>query len=214
MDNILEEIISVLFQPETISKAEEQNQNFRERVPIDTPQISFRLFRAPAKNINLEIMMQDKYGMYFKPVGYYLFDNTGLKNIIVLKEFEEAHSNIKNTIDSKIANRVKYLSMEENGYIALASREVANTIKEMFHSSEYSPFNHLDASKFQVRNLLLNGLKVQVRTSMMGSLEANLNEDTDEDIFVMYQNNNGISVHCSEEPYNLMMQRSLLGAFK
>lgn len=216
MEEILKEITQVLFDDETLSKAKEQIQNRREKVPVDSQNISFRLFLAPDGNINLEIMMRDDFGMYFKPVGFYTFSNGSMKSIHILKEFEEPYSKIKSTLPNNLTAIVKTLTLEENGYIAMASREVGNTVRKMFKSPNYSSFNHINPAKFQNERLISNGLGVLVRTSMAGALEANLidDEDLEEDIFVMYQNNNGISVHCTEDIYSQLMSKSLLSIFK
>lgn len=214
--DILKEITQVLFENDTISKVKEQNKSFVEKIPIESQNISFRLFLALAKNINLEIMMRDEYGYFFKPVGYYEFHKDGkLKNIYVLKEFEEAYKEIKQNISSDLSNIVKFLTLEENGYIATSSREVGNVVRRMFDSLQYSPYNHFDFSKRQVENIISNGLKVQVRTSVGGALEAVLIDwDDPVDLFVMYQNNDCISIHSSESVYNNMLEKSLLTALK
>ena len=75
----------------------------------------------------------------------------------------------------------------------------------------------MDRTKFQVQNLLLNNLQVQVKTSMMGALEAifvDNNDDFQEEYLIMFQNKDGISIHCSENTYNKMNNRSLLSIFK
>ena len=58
--------------------------------------------------------------------------------------------------------------------------------------------NHLDFSKRQFHSLVVNELKIDVKTSMMGALEAVYDDENDdfnrEDMLVMFQNNNGISI--------------------
>jgi len=215
---ILKEITQVLFQSDTIDKATNQFQTKTQKVPVDTKEISFRLFLSESDNVNLELMGRDDYGFYFKPIGYYSFDNSGnIKNIYILKEFENAYESIKSSIDNKLIGLVKYLSLEENTYIGICSRETSNLVKQMFNSPKYDMMNHMSPDRFQVQNILSNGLTIQIKTSMMGALEAGLNDDNfelEEDTFVMYQNNNGISLHCQEQTYMDLYNKSLLGAFK
>ena len=216
--DILKEITQVLFEKDTISKVKEQNKSFTEKVPIESQNISFRLFLTPAKNINLEIMMRDEYGYFFKPVGYYEFkEDCSLKNIYVLKEFEDTYKEIKHNISSDLSSIVKFLTLQENGYIAASSREVSNVVRRMFDSPQYSPYNHFNVLNRQVENIISNGLRVQVRTSIGGALEALVIdvEDTDGlDLFVIYQNNDGIGIQSSEDVYYKMLNKSLLTALK
>ncbi len=215
---ILKEMTQVLFQTDTVNKAKNQSQTKTQKVPVDTKDISFRLFLSESNNVNLELLGRDDYGFYFKPIGYYTFDNFGeIKNIYILKEFENAYESIKSSIDNKLIGLVKFLSLEENTYIGLCSRETSNLAKQMFNSPKYDMMNHMFLDKFQVQNIFSNGLTIQVRTSMMGALEAGLNDDNfelEEDTFVMYQNNDGISLHCQEQTYMDLYNKSLLGAFK
>ena len=208
---ILKEMTHVLFENDTISKVKEQNKSLREKVPIESHDISFRLFFAPAKNINLEVMVRDDYGIFFQPIGYYEFNNDGkLKNIYVLKEFEEAYKEIKHSIASDLSSIVKFLTLEENGYIATTSRKVSNVVKRMFNNIQHYQINHLS------ENIVSNGLKVQVKTSMMDTLEAVLQENDDLDLFMMYSKYDGvISIHHpSEDAYSRMFKKCLLSAFK
>lgn len=215
---ILKEMIEVLFELDTIKKAINQYQTRRQKVPVDTKDISYRLFLSERGNVNLELMSRDDYGYYFKPIGYYTFNNLGnIENIYILKEFENAFKSIKSNIEDEIIQKVNFLSLEENTYIGLCSRETSNLVKQMFNSPKYDMMNHMFPDKFQVQNILSNGLTIQVRTSMMGALEAGLNDENyelEEDTFVMYQNNDGISLHCQEQAYMDLYNKGLLGAFK
>lgn len=215
---ILKEMTQVLFQLDTINKAKNQFQTKTQKVPVDTKDLSFRLFLSDLGNVNLELMARDDYGFYFKPIGYYTFENSSsIKSIYILKEFENAFESIKHNIDNNLVKLVKFLSLEENTYISLCSRETSNLVKEMFNSPNYDIMNHMFPNKFQVQNIYSNGLTVQVKTSMMGALEAGLNDDDfelEDDIFVMYQKNDGISLHCQEQTYIDLYNKSLLGAFK
>lgn len=216
--DILNEMISVLFDANTISAAINQKLENKEKQPIDTNQISFRLYLSQKGNINLELLGQDQFGYYFKPIGFYKFNSSNkIENIFILKEFEQPYSNIKNKIGEDLRQLVRFMSLEENAYIAMCSRETSNIVKAMFNSPDYDPMNYMFPSTFQVDNLISNGLKIQVKTSMMGALEANLNDDDnelDEDALVMFQKNNGISLHCQEPTYYKMYEMGLLSAFK
>jgi len=215
---ILKEITQVLFQNETIEKAIKQFQTKSQKIPVDTENVSFRLFLTPRGSINLELMGRDECGYYFKPVGYYTFNNQGvIEAIYILKEYSSAFESVKLGIDNQLTNLVKPLSLEEDTYIGLCSRETSNLVKKMFNSPKYDTMNHMFPNKFQIQNIQSNGLNIRVKTSMMGALEAGLNDgnyELEEDIFVMYQNNDGISLHCQEQTYIDLHAKSLLGAFK
>jgi len=215
---MLKEMTQVLFRTETIDKALNQFKTKAQKVPVDAVDISYRLFLSERGNVNLELMGRDDYGFYFKPIGYYVFNDFGdIESIYILKEFEDAFEGIKSNIDIKLVELVQFLSLEENTYIGLCSRETINLVKQMFNSPKYDMMNHMSPDKFQVQRILSNGLTIQVRTSMMGALEAGLNDDNfelEEDVFVIYQNNDGISLHCQEQTYIDLYNKSLLGAFK
>ena len=76
----------------------------------------------------------------------------------------------------------------------------------------------MDFTKRQFQSLEANGLKIDVKTSMMGALEAVYDDENDEfngeDMLVMFQKNNGISIHSSEREYQNMMNKGLLSIFK
>lgn len=215
---ILDQMMQILFKTDTIKKAMAQYQKKTQKIPIDNHNMNFRLFLSDKGSINLELLSKDNYGYYFKPIGYYTFDNSGnIENIYVLKEFENAYKNIKSKIENKYIKIVCFLSLEENTYIGLCSRATSNLVKEMFNSPEYDIMNHRFPHKFQAQNIHSNGLRVQVKTSMMGAFEAGLNDDNFElenDVFMIYQNNDGISLHCKERTYQDLYTKSLLGAFK
>ncbi|MBN8623568.1 MAG: hypothetical protein J0L47_10670 [Flavobacteriales bacterium] len=218
MDKILQEMIEVLFLRNTILKAKELRNFDLNSSNLSYNGFDFRLLKAPAGNINLEVFLQDQFGNYYKPIGYYDFGTTNdILQICILNEFLEAFKQIYPNIDSDLSEKARTLNLLDNVFIALGSREVGNTVKEMFNSPNYSPYNHMDRTKFQVQNLLLNNLQVQVKTSMMGALEAifvDNNDDFQEEYLIMFQNKDGISIHCSENTYNKMNNRSLLSIFK
>lgn len=151
--------------------------------------MSFRLFLSDAGTINLELLMRDDYGFYFKPIGYYEFTPNGIKNIYVLREFEEAYTKIKHSIEYGLANKVNFLDVESNTFVAICSRETSNVTKEIFRGNLKTP-----------QQLISNGIKIIIFNSFMNSLEVkNIDEDyeTDEDIFVLYTEN---EIKWGEEP--------------
>lgn len=218
MKEILQEMIEVLFLKTTTSKAEELKKTYTNDVKLSCNGFDFRLLKAPAGNINLEVFMQDQYGSYYKPIGYYDFDtNNNILQICLLNEFLEPFKQIRSQVDKDLSEKARTLNLLDNVFIALGSREVGNTVKAMFNSPNYSADNHMDRTKFQVQNLLLNNLEVQIKTSMMGALEAvfvDNNDDFQEEYLVMFQNRDGITIHCSEDAYNRMNRKSLLSIFK
>lgn len=214
MNDILENFVEVLFSTETISQAEVLKKSSNDRSAIDKKGIAFRLEKSNAGNINLEVFFQDQKGMFYKPIGFYEFDNLGkVSEIYVLNEFVSVFNEIKNKLEH--SNKSKFLNLLDNVYIALGSREVGNTVSAMFNSPNYSENNHLDFSKRQFQALVANGLEIHVKTSMMGALEAVYNDDFNgEDMLVMFQNHNGISIHSSEREYHNTLNKGLMSIFK
>lgn len=216
--DILKEMLGLLFGNTTIIKAKNQKLTNAEEQSIDTNQISFRLYLSKKGNINLEFMGQDQFGYYFKPIGFYTFSGDNkIESIFILKEFEESYEEIESNISEDLKKIVKFLSLEENTYIAMCSRETSNVVRNMFDSPKYGVMNHMLPSKFQVENIMSNGLQILIKTSMMGALEANLNDDEnelDEEVIVMFQKNNGISMHCQEPMYHKLFEMGLFSALK
>lgn len=216
MEEILQTFVEVLFSNETIQKAQNLRDSENDRIAIDKNGIPFRLQKARTGNINLEVFFQDQKGMFYKPIGFYEFDILGkVSEIYILNEFVETFNKTKNNLQN--IDKAKFLNLLDNVYIALGSREVGNTVTAMFNSPNYSEYNHMDFSKRQFQSLEINGLKVDVKTSMMGALEAVYDDENDdfngEDMLVMFQNNNGISIHSSEREYQNMMNKGLLSIF-
>lgn len=216
MEEILKTFVEVLFSDETINKVENLKTSSNDKNAIDEDGITFRIQKARSGNINLEVFFQDQNGMFYKPIGFYQFDNSArVSEIYIINEFVETFNNIKHNLSN--TEKAKTLNLLDNVYIALGSREVGNTVSAMFNSPNYSEFNHMDFTKRQFESVKVNGLNIDVKTSMMGSLEAvydDQNDDFDgEDMLVMFQKNNGISIHCSEREYQNMHLKGLLSIF-
>lgn len=215
MEDILQTFVEVLFSTNTIQNAQNLKNSENNRTAIDHNGIPFRLQKSKAGNINLEVFFQDQKGMFYKPIGFYEFDGFGkILEIYILNEFVETFNKLKYNLPN--TDKVKFLNLLDNVYIALGSREVGNTVTAMFNSPNYSEYNHMDFTKRQFQSIEVNGLKVDVKTSMMGALEAVYDDENDnfnEDILVMFQNNNGISIHSSEREYQNMMNKGLLSIF-
>lgn len=217
MKTLKTEIIKTLFNEEVIKNAIQQRNSSYSSFRLDLKDVVYFLRLSSLGNVNLEIEMQNDAGLYNKTIGFYSFNNSGeLEYIYVLKGFENIYEEIKGEINLNLTSRVRYLSLEENGYISVCSKEVLNKVKEMFNSPKYSSTNHLSMNNFQVEDIKVNGFNVQVRTSMMGALEANVNEDDEEldDVLVMFQRNGqSISVHCLEDTYDRLNEMKLLSVF-
>ncbi len=217
MENISELFVSALFSKEAVKKAKKIKKSSNGILPFEYKDLQFRFKKTKFGNINFELFTRDQHGMFFKPIGFYEVGGFfgGVSSIYILNEFEKTFNKIKNTLDN--TDKVKSLSLIENVYIALGSAEVGGVITSMFNSPNYSEHNHLDFSKRQFERLFVNGLKITVKTSIMGSLEAVYEDDNDdfngEDMLVIFQNNNGISIHSSEKEYHDMMKKGLLSVF-
>lgn len=115
--------------------------------------------------------MQDEYGMFYKPIGYYDFGTTNeILEICLLNEFLEPFKQIRSKLDLDLSERAKTLNLLYNVFIALGSREVGNVVRSMFNSPKYS--KAINSNNFQMQRLFINNIDVKVKTSMMGAIEA------------------------------------------
>lgn len=211
--SITQEMLIILFDYDTLQSAKNQIGNKGKIFPIDKNSMNFRLFTSDDGNVNLELLAQNQIGMYFKPIGF--FDNkSGEITITILKEFESDYEKLKSKIKSTIS--VNFLTLKENAFIAAASSDIVSIVKSMFNSPKYERgMPSIENMQFQKTNI--NGLTISVSSSMMGALETNLEDDDyelDDSLLVMYQNNNGISLHSTDSEFNEMQSKSLLSAFK
>ncbi len=140
-----QEMVMTLFLQDTLSKVNQQFKDGKQIVPIDSFGMSFRLFKADAGNINLELLIQmpvavgeeqdipgmgrgrmQKNVMFFKPIGYYIQSKgflTSILDVTVPKEFENELDFLKsnNKIPSKI--KIHKLSLPENALLSAFSME-------------------------------------------------------------------------------------------
>ena len=142
-----------------------------------------------------------------KPVGYYEFKENIISNIYVLKEFEEAYNNIKNDIDDNLNNKVKFLDIESNSYIAVCSMDVLNIAKGILNESISSPVQ-----------IVSNGIEIEISIYQMGIFEEVVeatvideNYEAEEEIFVLYTKN---ELKCVDSLYHSLREKGLLSALK
>lgn len=81
---VVEEAARALVHPENREKARKQLLSGQEIVPVDSPEVSLRLFSTGSGTANLEMLISTRLGHFFKPIGYY----TSKGDVVVLKEFE------------------------------------------------------------------------------------------------------------------------------
>ena len=88
---------------------------------------------------------------------------------------------------------------------------------KMFKSPKYVKFAPPTIENMQFEKIYSNGLIISIRSSMMGALETNIEgdeaEEMDDTLLIMYQNNNGISLHTSDSEFYDMQNKGLLTAF-
>ncbi len=86
---------------------------FKDRMPLELYDISFRLFRPTSTYINIECLVQiSPMEGYFHPVG--LFDSN--LNIYVLNEFVNSYKKLKS--EGSITTEAKFLDIKTNAVIA------------------------------------------------------------------------------------------------
>ncbi|MRJ08892.1 hypothetical protein EDL99_08450 [Ornithobacterium rhinotracheale] len=207
---VIEEIVSVLFRQESINRLEKGQLE----EAFDVNGMTFRLLKTERGNVNIEIFLMDDNGVYWKPVGFYRADSfCKLKDIVIVKEFEKPYSDVQKFLPEELVRKVKFLNLEENAYIAVASREVSNVVKSMFDNP-----NRIGVPmEGNGMRLTVNSLDVVVRESLWGNIEAVFYgvDDEDDEIFVMFRKEKeGVVAVCQEPMYEKLFEMKLLSAFK
>ncbi|MGB5983340.1 MAG: hypothetical protein WBG46_14455 [Nonlabens sp.] len=138
-----QEMVSVLFEKDTLEKAKAQFKSRAEKTPIDGRDMSFRLFKTKYGNINLEMLCRDSKGMYFKPIGYYEFEKGGLLSsgnltVTVLNEFKDDYNSVGEINPTN--TEVKFMNIRQSGIIAAFSKETFNAAQEMYAEKENSSY--------------------------------------------------------------------------
>lgn len=214
---IPESFVYLLFANKTLEEVKRLSSSKLKIYSFEYNDISFRIYKSYEGYYNLEVMMADDYGMYYKPIGYYNQNNTGnITDIYIINEFVNDYNDVSYMLDN--TKLFRELELIDNVFIALASRQVLNVTRELFNSDNYSEYNHLDISRAQYKPIIVNNLKIIVKTSMMGALEALYDDDDnvfDEELLVIFKNSfEGMSIHCIDREYENLKDRELLSVFK
>ena len=137
---VTQEMTSVIFQKPTIESVKEQFNSKRQKFPIDTNSMNFRLFRTKSATINLELLCRDDMGYYFKPIGFYEQKNGflgGLNKkieITLLNEFYNDYEYLlKNHEITLHPTNVKKLDIIFDFLIGAFSRESYSLALQMFN---------------------------------------------------------------------------------
>jgi hypothetical protein len=209
---ITEEMVSVLFDKGTLTNVKQQFKSGKEKIPINSENMNFRLFKSEHGNINLELLCQDSNGMYFKPLGFYEFEkggffSSGKLSLTILNEFVDDYKNLKNSnqISDNGINLI-FMSIKESCLIAAFSRETIETIKIMYREKEIGvskeavailgPFPHMHAMQFD-KHIFSNGLKIDLLFSFDGSPQCFLDDEykIDGAFGAYFKNANGFSLN-------------------
>lgn len=116
-----------------VSKMFENDFEFnghKDRMPVESYDMSFRLFKPTKKVVNLEFLVRTPIGSCFQPVGF--FDDT-LK-IHILHEFLESYRNLKS--NDLIVQEAFALSTRINAVIAAFSIRTMEYVLEIFSEVE------------------------------------------------------------------------------
>lgn len=225
-----QEMVSVLFEKDTLEKTKAQFKSGVEKTPIDSRDMSFRLFKTKYGNINLEMLCRDDKGMYFKPIGFYEFEKGGFLSsgkliVTILNEFKDDYENMTGVNTSNVD--VKFMDIKESAVISAFSRETVEKVKEMFQLKEnglpqsvidrLGPFPHLHAMQFD-KSLNSNGLNIDLLFSFEGYPQCFLDDEYQvQGAFGAYfKNENGYSLNPMAEHksnYDKFHKMGLLSAF-
>lgn len=229
---VTQEMVNVLFEKDTIIKVKEQFSSNKEIVPIESRDMSFRLFKTNHGNINLELLATDNNGMYFKVIGYYDgfekggFFSSDKLSINILKEFEEDFKSLKNLNTQNI--NVKFMNTLQSGLIGAFSRETIHEVNLMYTQKEkgiskemaeqIGQFPHIHAMQFD-KSLTSNGLQIDLLFSTDGFPQCYLDDDYNiEGAFGAYfKNENGLSLNPTgdhKNNFDKFHKMGLLSAFK
>lgn len=161
--NPIQEMVATLFSPDTIQQAKNQFKSGKEITSAEKFDMPFRLFRVDNETINLELMLNRRFGpikqeaigrvqamsTYFKPIGVYKLDqSSGKFHIIILNEFEDDYLQIARGGVIKNEGEVEILSLEENAVIATFSMDAVIEARDM--KDKKMTINGLDMEIFMV----------------------------------------------------------------
>lgn len=168
-----QEMVMTLYTKETLDKVKQQFKDGTEKVPVDSFDMSFRLFKSKSDNINLEILIQTAIEtgeeqeipglgrgrmqtavMYFKPVGFFKEKKGILSNeleVTIVKEFEKDFDELNKM--SHIPSNIKThkLTLVENALLASFSMEA-----------------DIEAKKYKDASFLANGLYCDIFMTFEG----------------------------------------------
>ncbi|WP_304066107.1 hypothetical protein [Pedobacter glucosidilyticus] len=123
---IKEDFIKAILSKEIRNYAREMfNSDFeyngnKDKMPVDMFDISFRLFKPNATNVNLEFLAVSPQGKYFQPIGFYDKED----NVFILNEFLDSYNELFSL--GQIQENVKKLDLKTNAVIASFSMTTAS----------------------------------------------------------------------------------------
>ncbi|UOQ50687.1 hypothetical protein [Hymenobacter cellulosivorans] len=213
----VQEMVATLFFSDTIQQVEYQFNSGNEITPVDKFDMPFRLFKVNEGTINLELMLNRRWGAirreeigmvqnmttYFKPIGIYKRDQaSGKLHIIILNEFEQVYLQMTRNGLIKTENEVEMLSLEENAVIATFSMEAV-----------------IEARDKKDKKLTINGLSMEIFMTGDGAYPQMFLDDK-------YRVNGPLGAYFANGPYTLnpmmsvkatfddLLSRNLLSAYK
>lgn len=176
-----QEMVLALLLPETINEVKKLFKDSSQIVGFEAFDISFRLFKAEAGNINLEILLQmpiedgstenipgfgkgkiQKMVTFFKPIGFYIQRNGLFSNDIeikVLREYEEDLKVIVKKYNELSKLKIGTLSLIKNAIIAAFSMEA-----------------YMNAMKYEDVSFIANGLSCDIYLTLEGYPQFFLND--------------------------------------
>lgn len=195
------DLVVTLFSKEVLEKVRAQFQSGQEIVPSRDQ--SYRLFKAPAGNVNFEFPVFTQSFAYLQPVGVFTKDSkSGGQDlqVAVLQEFEEHVKTLAARKQIPSGVKVCSLSLEANGMIAACSCEARQHSKKLKDASFVS-----------------NGLACDMFTTTDGNLQVFLDDKYSvEGALAVYkmQENAIYPGYKHEDLFQRMYRMSLLTAYK
>lgn len=145
-----QEMLLTLFSKEALEIATKQFKNSEIKIPLDSFDMSFRLFKPTDFNINLEVLIQingnnQNVVPFLKPIGFYTLKRSFFTDeieVTILKEFEEDFDFLLKIGKIPSGITIKKLSLVENALIAAYSMDAV--VKAINHKDYSSVINGLE----------------------------------------------------------------------
>lgn len=206
---MIDQLTKALFEHQTIDTLIKCIKDDTRISSVELFDLDFRLYKNKKGLYNLEVLIFDDKGAYFKPIGYYEIIKKGWFSrnkitLTILREFELSFE--KNNFYNNRIFEVKFLDIQSNGLIAGCSFEIINSLQRSF-------------STRQDQFLISNGLNLELIIALDGNPQLYLDDryGIEGALIVYVNNNNGLGINPAikyTSKFKELEQLELFTAFK